>query len=98
MIIRIVKLTFQEGKAQIFTDLFEERKHAIRHVDGCLHLELWREESNPDVVFTYSHWDSVASLDKYRFSAFFKETWSLAKPHFKEKAQAWSLTRETVVE
>lgn len=97
MIIRIVKLTFQENKSQVFMDLFEERKQAIRHVEGCLHLELWREEGNPDVIFTYSHWDSVESLNKYRFSDFFKDTWSQAKPYFKEKAQAWSLTRETVV-
>jgi quinol monooxygenase YgiN len=98
MIIRIVKLSFQENKSQIFIDLFNERKQAIRHVEGCLHLELWREENNPDIVFTYSHWENGEALDKYRFSDFFRDTWSKTKPYFKEKAQAWSLVREEVVD
>ena len=97
MILRIVKLNFQEGKAEQFLQLFEERKHDIRHFPGCLHLELWREANNPDVIFTYSHWESEAALDRYRFSDFFRDTWSKSKPLFQGKAEAWSVVREAEV-
>jgi quinol monooxygenase YgiN len=98
MIIRIVKLTFKEGGAGKFLQLFHERKKQIRHFPGCLHLEVWREERNPDVLFTYSHWEDEDALNHYRFSEFFKDTWSKTKPLFAEKAQAWSTVREEVVE
>jgi len=98
MIIRIVKLTFKENGAEEFLRLFNERKKEIRHFPGCIHLEVWREEENSNVLFTYSHWENVDALNRYRFSDFFKDTWSKAKPLFAEKAQAWSTVREIVVE
>lgn len=98
MIIRIVKLTFEEGGAEEFLQLFRERKKQIRHFPGCLHLEVWSEEGNPNVLFTYSHWENVAALNHYRSSDFFKDTWSRTKPLFTEKAQAWSTVREEVVD
>ena len=98
MIIRIVKLTFKENGAEEFLRLFNERKKEIRHYAGCLHLEVWREEGKPHVIFTYSHWESEEALNNYRYSDFLRDTWSQAKPHFAEKAQAWSVTREIVVE
>lgn len=98
MIIRIVKLTFKEGGAEEFLQLFNERKNEIRHFPGCLHLEVWREDKKPNVLFTYSHWEDVEALNHYRFSEFFKDTWSKTKPLFAEKAQAWSTVREEVVE
>jgi quinol monooxygenase YgiN len=98
MIIRIVKLTFKENGAEEFLRLFNERKKEIRHFPGCLHLEVWREEEKPDVIFTYSHWESEKALNGYRYSDYFKDTWSKAKPLFAEKAQAWSVTCEIIVE
>jgi quinol monooxygenase YgiN len=98
MIIRIVKLTFKENGAEEFLRLFNERKHDIRHYDGCLHLEVWREEGKPNVLFTYSHWESEEALNGYRYSDFFRDTWSQSKPLFAERAQAWSVIREVVVE
>lgn len=86
-----------EAVAQ-FEALFAERKMRIRHFEGCLHLELWREEGRPEVYFTYSHWESEAHLDRYRFSAFFKETWGLTKALFATPARAWSVGRRIVVE
>lgn len=98
MIIRIVKLTFKDDGAEEFLRLFRERKKEIRHFPGCLHLEVWREDGKPNVLFTYSHWEDVAALNHYRFSAFFKDTWSKTKPLFAEKAQAWSTVSEEIVE
>lgn len=96
MIIRIVKLTFQQGGAEKFLQIFGERKEKIRHFEGCSHLEVWREEKNPEVIFTYSHWETEEALDKYRYSNFFRDTWSQTKPLFQEKAEAWSVVREIV--
>ena len=98
MIIRVVQMTFRTDAIEEFRALFEERKHRIRHFDGCRHLELWQDAHKPEVLFTYSHWDSEAHLDHYRFSSFFKETWGLTKALFALPPQAWSIGASTVVE
>lgn len=90
-------MEFRPEAVGTFEALFAERKARIRGFEGCRHLELWRESANANVFFTYSHWDSEAALDKYRFSGFFKDTWSLTKALFAAAPQAWSVSREVVV-
>lgn len=97
MIVRIVQMTFRTEEISNFTKLFEERKHLIRGFDGCQHLELWQDVNNPAVFFTYSYWESEQHLDHYRFSEFFKDTWSKTKALFAAKPQAWSVERKVVV-
>jgi quinol monooxygenase YgiN len=91
MIIRIVKMTFREDCVNEFTTIFEARKHIISSFPGCTHLELWQDNAHPNIFFTYSKWDSIAHLDHYRFSEFFKDTWGKTKVLFADKAEAWSL-------
>jgi len=94
MIIRIVQMTFREDTVAAFTALFDERKATIRGFAGCTHLELWQDSRHPNIFFTYSHWNSEADLDHYRFSDFFKDTWGRTKALFKNKPQAWSVTQK----
>jgi len=98
MIIRIVKMVFRPDEIEAFRELFESKKQLIRGFEGCCHLELWQDANDPSVFFTYSHWESEAALDKYRFSALFKEVWSQTKALFATKAAAWSVNRETLVQ
>lgn len=91
MIVRIVQMTFREEAVSDFTTLFAERKATIRNFDGCNHLELWRDNTNPNIFFTYSKWDSQSALDHYRFSEFFKDTWGKTKALFAAPPQAWSV-------
>lgn len=98
MIVRIVQMTFRPEEVSNFTQLFEERKHLIRSFEGCQHLELWQDVKNPAVFFTYSYWESEQHLDHYRFSEFFKDTWSKTKALFADKPQAWSVERKVVLE
>ena len=97
MILRIVKMQFLPEHVPSFLHLFEERKERIRRVDGCKHLELWRDAHDPTIFFTYSHWENEAKLNHYRFSPLFKDTWSKTKSLFAAKAEAWSLNREMLV-
>ena len=90
MITRIVKMTFREEEIPAFQQLFEERKQRIRDVEGCTHLQLWQDKSNPSIFFTYSHWISEVYLNQYRSSTFFLETWTLTKQKFATKAEAWT--------
>jgi heme-degrading monooxygenase HmoA len=85
-------MTFREDKVQEFVTLFEERKQQIRCFQGCSHLELWQDNSQSNVFFTYSIWDSQSDLDHYRFSAFFKDTWGRTKALFVAPPNAWSVT------
>jgi len=57
---------------------------------ACYKTILLRNTKEPDVYYTLSEWESEAHLDRYRYSAFFKETWAFTKSLFAEKAQAFS--------
>jgi len=96
VIVRIVKMSFRQEEMEAFRELFEERKATIRSFEGCLHLELWQDTEVLTTFFTYSHWESEAHLDKYRFSEFFKDTWQRTKALFADKAAAWSVSRQSV--
>ena len=91
MILRIVKLTFRTTEVEAFKAFFEERRHRIRHFEGCTHLQLWQDVKDPGVFFTYSHWTSEAALDNYRHSELFSTVWNSVKPMFAGKAEAWSV-------
>ncbi|MDR3679793.1 MAG: antibiotic biosynthesis monooxygenase [Flavipsychrobacter sp.] len=93
MILRIVQMTFRSECIDDFKLLFDERKSMIRNFEGCRHLELWQDATNPNIFFTYSNWESEVALNHYRFSDLFKDTWSKTKVLFAEKASAWSVNR-----
>jgi quinol monooxygenase YgiN len=93
MLIRVVRMRFRQDAVEDFRALFTERKATIASFDGCQHLELWQDAADPTVFCTYSHWDSEAHLNRYRFSEFFKDTWMLTRALFADKAVAWSAVR-----
>jgi heme-degrading monooxygenase HmoA len=84
-------MTFAADKVADFQSFFEERKQTIRGFEGCQHLELWQDVNRPEVFFTFSIWDSEQALNHYRFSDFFKDTWTQTKAMFADKPQAWSV-------
>ena len=98
MLIRIVRMTFQEDKTDTFLALFTSVKHQIRSFPGCQHLELLRDLDNPTVYVTYSYWHSPDALENYRQSDLFKITWAVTKILFAEKAIAFSVERLEEVE
>lgn len=91
MVTRIVKMTFRTDSVEVFTAIFDQYKKHIRGSDGCLHLALLRDQVNPNVFFTYSHWQDESFLEKYRLSIVFSEVWPQTKALFAEPAQAWTL-------
>ena len=97
MIIRLVKMTFRPEAVAGFLTLFNERKELIRHFNGCSHLELLEDKGDSTVYFTYSYWDSEQSLQQYRDSALFKDTWQLTKALFQAKAEAWTVDQKIIL-
>lgn len=91
MLIRIVRMTFEESKVEDFLNLFNKSKHEIRRFKGCLHLELMQDYHQTNIFTTYSHWIDEHSLEVYRTSPLFKEVWEQTKKLFKEKPVAFSL-------
>lgn len=91
MIRRIVKMVFRPEETETFQDIFEQSAPFIRQQQGCLHLELWRDENDARIFFTYSHWESPQDLEAYRNSELFATTWAKTKQLFADKPQAWSL-------
>jgi heme-degrading monooxygenase HmoA len=92
MIKRIVQLTLEPEFIEEFKVFFEARKATINSFEGCTFLELWQDVQEPHKFFTHSIWQSEDHLNRYRNSAFFKETWIQTKAMFAEKAQAWTVT------
>jgi heme-degrading monooxygenase HmoA len=91
--IRIVKMHFQDTKTGEFINLFREVYPLISTFPGCLGLELIRDIDNPAIFFTYSRWDVPESLEAYRSSALFIDTWRKTKVLFEHKAEAWSVDK-----
>ena len=98
MIVRIVRMEFHAAHVATFLELFGSTKSLIRHFPGVLHLELHRDVSNPNVFYTYSHWEDEAALQAYRLSPLFEAVWSRTKVLFAGKPQAFSLVREMIVD
>ena len=94
MIIRIVKMTFQEQHISSFRAIFNSNKKAIADSKSCSYVSLLQDQNNKLIFFTYSHWESPADLEAYRNSDFFKSVWSQTKQFFAEKPAAWSLLKE----
>jgi len=93
MLIRIVRLTFNEENISSFEQIFEESKEHIRNFEGCQHLELYQDIDKPFVFFTYSYWENEGALNTYRKSDFFKSTWAKTKKLFSAKPEAWSVEK-----
>ena len=82
MLLRTVRMTFRPDRLADFLDLFRDARPRIAAAPGCRHLELWEDARFPNVLTTFSHWDSEAALDAYRESALFRETWARTTPLF----------------
>ncbi|MBL0308261.1 MAG: antibiotic biosynthesis monooxygenase [Bacteroidetes bacterium] len=91
MLIRIVKMTFAEGKADDFIAEFNRRKSFIAASEGCAGVDLLRDINTPNVFFTYSKWKDEASLEAYRNSPLFDSTWETVKKWFADRPEAWSM-------
>ena len=97
MLIRYVRMTFQEDKVADFLKIFDESKEKIRAMRGCEYLELMRDINQPAVFMTHSHWISEDDLNNYRDSELFKSTWAKTKVLFAEKPMAFSVESVVVV-
>lgn len=91
MITRIVKLTFREEQIGPFLAFFDTINTRVSRFEGCNGMRLLRDIHAPNVVFTYSYWNSEEALNKYRDSELFGSVWSTIKPWFGAKAEAWSV-------
>jgi autoinducer 2-degrading protein len=93
MIVRIVKMTFQEGKAEEFGQIFHKVKNKIKTFRGCIFVEILQDLQDPNIFMTYSVWSSEADLERYRNSELFKDTWAIVKVLFSKPAEASSMKR-----
>ena len=93
MLVRIVKMSFDAEKIDLFLDIFDVNKEKIRNTKGCNLLELYRDKTNTNVFFTYSYWKAENDLENYRNSELFNEVWSKTKALFNDKPQAWSVEK-----
>jgi quinol monooxygenase YgiN len=75
-------MTFHPGAVLEFVAMFEATSPQIRAFPGCQHLELWRDPRFPNILTTYSVWESEEALGTYRESNLFRATWARTKQWF----------------
>ncbi len=100
MLLRTVRMTFAPARLGDFLDLFADAQPRIAAAPGCRHLELWQDARFPNVLTTFSRWDSADALEAYRHSDLFKTTWARTTPLFAappvaHSSVAWSPDGET---
>lgn len=93
MLVRIVRMTFQEQHLQDFVGLFQESRASIEAMPGCYKVELMQDWDQANVYITHSHWKDQEALDHYRHSETFKDIWARTKAMFADKPQAFSMKR-----
>lgn len=93
MLVRIVKMIFEEEKIADFKSFFEQHKNSIRNFEGCQFLALYQDKKHPEIFFTYSHWENEDALENYRHSELFKKVWPETKQLFGGKPEAWSVDK-----
>jgi heme-degrading monooxygenase HmoA len=98
MIVRIVKMEFREEGIPEFLDIFAGSRQKILSFEGCSHVQLLQDVSDPSVFFTYSYWDTEEHLNTYRNSDLFDGVWKRTKALFRAKPMAWSTTDQTKVD
>ena len=86
-------MSFAEENIKTFLENFNSKKEYIRNFEGCEFLELYQDQNNSNIFFTYSFWDSDTYLQNYRQSELFKDVWSKTKPLFNGKPEAWSVDK-----
>jgi heme oxygenase (mycobilin-producing) len=96
MLIRVVRMTFREGKTEKFLDIFRDSCSKIKGMAGCTHLELLQDFNEPNVYSTYSIWHSEEDLNNYRKSELFGIVWKQTKALFAAPAVAQSYKKMAV--
>ena len=91
MLVRIVRMHFKEDTISDFINLFNSVKPDIEKTDGCIELRLMKNLDLKYSLVTYSVWENATTLNKYRGSEFFKNTWGKTKLLFSDKADAFSM-------
>ena len=86
-------MSFDPSKIDEFLSNFELNKNKIRAFEGCNLLELYRDQNNTNVYFTYSYWNTEKDLENYRNSDLFKAVWARTKTLFNKKPEAWSVDK-----
>ena len=56
-------MSFEPSKIEEFLANFETVKEKIRNFKGCNFLELYRDQNNTNIFFTYSYWNTEANLN-----------------------------------
>ncbi|MFT4521373.1 MAG: autoinducer 2-degrading protein [Bacteroidia bacterium] len=93
MIVRLVKMNMKAEDAANFEAYFVSRHSLIASFPGCNRVELLKTKACNSIgiiYFTRSIWMNEGSLEAYRNSGVFKETWTQVKQWFNEKAEAWT--------
>lgn len=94
MLIRIVRMQFNENNVEDFIKMFNKTYPRIRNFNGCRFLELYQDEKNTNYYYTISKWDNAESLEEYRKSELFRDTWAITKSYFSGPPYAYSIFKK----
>lgn len=91
MILRLVKMEFEQEKVSEFLIYFEEIQPIVASQKGVLSVKLYKDKHRDNVFFTHSYWLNESALNNYRDSDTFIEIWKKTKSLFSNRAEVWTL-------
>ncbi|MCC6816831.1 MAG: antibiotic biosynthesis monooxygenase [Saprospiraceae bacterium] len=86
-------MKFNDKGKLLFPEIYHNTKPFILQCEGCKSVDLLVDSKEPEIMTTVSVWDSEDSLNAYRETELFIETWSQIKQFFIAKPEANSYNK-----
>ena len=96
MILRIVKMEVDPQKLEIFNHFMKNLNEEKVKLEGCVHHDHFPEKKFVNVYYSYTIWENVNYLKKYKKSPLFKEVVKTLKSLCMTEPYAWTV--ENIIE
>jgi len=91
MILRIVKMEVDPHKIEIFNMFMNNLTDEKSRLEGCVHHDFFCDKKFINVYYSYTIWENVLNLKKYKKTPLFKEVVKTLKSLCMNEPYAWTV-------
>lgn len=91
MILRIVKMEVDPHKLEIFNLFMKNLSEEKTKLEGCVHHDFFCDKKYINVYYSYTIWENVTFLKKYKKTPLFKEVVKTLKSLCMDEPYAWTV-------
>ena len=88
---RVVKMKVNNDKISSFRQFMEDMQYIKQNLEGCVHYDFFNEKKNVNVYYSYTIWEDIKYLRKYKKSELYKEEMLNLKKFCIEEPKAWTI-------